>query len=176
MALSLRVSMTSILKFIISERNSHVHWRDAVDYPQHLPRKDRETLWQDVINPRGTTLFRLHRKRLSPDWVVLVWMDVFPFDPLDHSHHCHCLCHHGNLLHLSCRLQLSCRHISSLRKLGFGSTIVLPEHARRGISTGGNGHVHPHDIRWGLELPWRCRSIANSGAMGLGLLWTKDSC
>ena len=172
MALSLQVSRMFGSESTASNMNSYVRWLNTVDYPQHLPGKDRQTLRQNVLHSRRTTLFRLHREFFSPDWVVLVWVDVFPFNPLDCSHHCHYLCHNGDLLYLSCRLQLPCGHVSSLCKLGFGSTILLPKHAWRNISVGGKTDVQSYDIRWSFELPWRSRSIAYDCALGSDILWT----
>lgn len=155
-----------------SNKSSYVRWLDSINYPQYLPGKGRQTLRQLVINSRRTTLFRLHRECLAPNRFVLVWMDVFPGDPLDRSHHCHYLCHDGDFLNLSCRLQLPCGHLSSLRKLGVGSTVFLSEHARRDFSLSDNRNVQSFDICWGFELPWRRGSNTNSRALDSGLLWT----
>ena len=155
-----------------SNKISYVRWLDAVDCPQHLPGKGRQTLRQTVLNSRRTTLLRLHRECPSPNRVVLVWMDVFPFNPLDRSHRCYCLCHDGHLLYIPCRLQLPCGHLSSLCKLGFGSTVVLSKHARRGLPVSNGGDVQPFDLCRGFELPWRRGGIANGCPLGSGLLWT----
>ena len=104
MALSLLVSRISVLEPLTSNNDSYVRWLDIIDYPQHLPGKGRQTLRQNVINAGRTALFRLHRECPSPNRVILVRMDVFPFGPLDRSHHRCYLCHNGDLLYLSCRL------------------------------------------------------------------------
>ena len=170
--LSLVVSRPSFLELKISNKNSYVRWFDPIDCPQYIPGKGSQILRQNVINSRRTTLFRLHRECSSSNRTVLVWVDFFPFDPLDRSHLWHYMCYDGDLLYLSCRLQLSCGHLSSLRKLGIGSPIFLSEHARRDLSTNDNGHVQSHDIRRGFKLPWRYRGTAHYGALGAGRLWT----
>ena len=151
---------------------SYVRWFGAIDCPQYIPRKGGQILRQNVINSRRTTLFRLHRECSSPNWFILVRMDFFPFDPLDRSHLWHRLCHYGRLLYLSCRLQLSCGYLSSLRKLGIGSPIFLSEHSRRDLSTHDDSDVQSHDIRWGFELPWCYRGTAHHRALGISRLWT----
>ena len=166
------VSSLFILGPIISNEASYVRWRNTIHYPQHLPGKGCQTLRQTVIDPRRTTLLRLHRECPSPYWVILVWMVVFSFNSLDRSYNCHYLCHDGDLLHLSCCLQLPCRHISSLRKLGFSSPIILSKHARGCLSIGDNSNVQSHDFCWGFELSWKRGGIAYCRALGSGILRT----
>lgn len=88
----------------------------------------------------GSNSFKLYR------------MDFVSINPLDRTYVGDRMRYDGHLLDLPCCFQLSRRYLPPIRKFGTRSTELLPEYARRRLSTGHGCYVSSHDVRRSVKL------------------------
>ena len=104
---------------------SNVRWRSDIHNHRRVSGKSSPPLRQDVLDARSTALPELRANHSFANWPFLVRMDPGAARSLDRAYDGDRVCDNGPVFHLLGRLELLNGHVSSLRQLCFGCTVVL---------------------------------------------------